>query len=212
MRIRQTYKRRGEKRAKTPLILVVCEDRNIEPAYFNKLKEEYSNILERKGNNRTDPVKIVRRAISERIKLMDAGKISPHSQTWCVFDVDDNTQQQIYDALALAKQNNINIALSNPCIEFWFLCHFTKSSRECTAAEALTALKNNEECSTYTKTINNFAQLNEFLCYVSDRENIETAIKNASEINKIHQNEDKYHISRNPSTNITELIEKILEE
>jgi|GEM_PF-5029386 len=210
--MKPTYKRTGETRKQTPLILVVCEDKNVEPAYFNKLKEVYSNILEKKGNKRTDPVNIVKRAIRERKNLLENDKISPYSKTWCVFDVDNNNQQQIYDALKSAKDNKINIALSNPCIEFWFLCHYKNpSSRKYSNSdETLEALK--QKCPAYDKTKKTITHLKEFLNYVSQKKIIKNAIKEAKKINKIHSSPDKYHLSRNPSTNIVELIEEIINE
>ena len=210
--IRPNYKRKRETRPQTPLILVVCEDKNIEPAYFNKLKKVYSNILEKKGNTKTDPIKIVKRAKKERKKLLENGGLSPHSETWCVFDVDTNTQKQIYDALKLAKENNINIALSNPCIEFWFLCHYVESSRKYTSKTVLAALKKQNNCSTYSKNMQTFSQINDFLNYVSNKKNINLAIDRADKINKGNEISDNYNIKRIPSTNIIELIEKIIQE
>lgn len=212
MSIRQSYRRRGETRKQKPLLLVVCEDKNIEPAYFKKLKEKYANILENKGNGKTDPVSIVKRAMKEELKLKNNGEISPKATTWCVFDVDKNTQQKINEALALAKRNNICIALSNPCIEFWFLCHYDSPSSR-TYSNSQEALdKIIEKCPTYNKTIRAFSQIENFLNYVTDEKIIRKALNEAKRINNGHENPDKYNISRNPSTTITELIEEIIEE
>lgn len=212
MPIKQTYRRREETRKQKPLLLVVCEDENIEPAYFNKLKENYRDILEEKGNRKTAPIHIVRRAIRLEQEYKQKGKISPKATTWCVFDVDRNTQQQINEALALAKENNICIALSNPCIEFWFLCHYDNpSSRPYRdSQEALDKIIG--KCPTYSKTIKKFSGIEDFLTFVSEEENIKQAIITANKINAENENPEKYNISRNPSTTITELIEIIIEE
>jgi len=198
-------------RKQIPAILVVCEDENIEPAYFNKLKEVFSNILTIEGNKKTNPVNIVKRAIKEKIKLINQRKIIPHPQTWCVFDVDSNSQEKINEALKLAKDNEINIALSNPCIEVWFLCHYAETTKPYKSSkEAFQELQ--KYCSTYNKTIMKNADIDEFLNYVTDKKTIEIALINADKINQPHKNPDKYNISRNPSSNITELIKQIISE
>lgn len=40
---------------------------------------------------------------------------------WCVVDVDEF---DLTRALVLARQCGINLAISNPCFEYWLLLHF----------------------------------------------------------------------------------------
>jgi hypothetical protein len=56
------------------------------------------------------------------IKEAKRGRGRAFNQYWCVFDVDEHPK--IPDALDLASANNINVALSSPCIELWFVLHF----------------------------------------------------------------------------------------
>jgi hypothetical protein len=42
-------------------------------------------------------------------------------ETWVVCDVD--AHHGLNDALALAKSNEIQVALSDPCFELWYLLH-----------------------------------------------------------------------------------------
>ena len=44
---------------------------------------------------------------------------------WCVFDVDDHPQ--VDDARQMARDNGIELAISNPCFELWLLLHFRES-------------------------------------------------------------------------------------
>jgi RloB-like protein len=44
---------------------------------------------------------------------------------WCVFDVDDHTRFD--DAVQMARDNGIELAVSNPCFELWLLLHFQDS-------------------------------------------------------------------------------------
>lgn len=51
------------------------------------------------------------------------GRGKPYDEIWCVFDVDEHPNIAV--AQAMAEQNGISLAVSNPCIELWFLLHFT---------------------------------------------------------------------------------------
>ena len=55
----------------------------------------------------------------------------PYDSVWAVFDTERaDTNPKLNDALQKAKANRINVALSNPCFEFWLLLHdeFTTAS------------------------------------------------------------------------------------
>jgi hypothetical protein len=45
-----------------------------------------------------------------------------HDEYWCVFDRDEHPQFD--EAVKLARVNGISIAMSNPCLELWFVWHF----------------------------------------------------------------------------------------
>jgi hypothetical protein len=45
-----------------------------------------------------------------------------YDQVWCVFDIDDHPN--VPDAKQMARDNDIQLAVSNPCIELWLLLHF----------------------------------------------------------------------------------------
>lgn len=49
-----------------------------------------------------------------------------YDEYWCVLDVDEHNS--LPDALQCAADNDINVALSNPCLELWFLIHFHKQT------------------------------------------------------------------------------------
>ncbi len=71
------------------------------------------------------PMTVVQAAIEEREALLNARRRSKDSfdvfRVWAVFDRDDHPN--VPDALALAKENKIDIAFSNPCFEIWPLLH-----------------------------------------------------------------------------------------
>lgn len=51
-----------------------------------------------------------------------AEEIDRYDSIWCVFDVDQHPN--LLGALGQARDGKVNVALSNPCIELWFVLHF----------------------------------------------------------------------------------------
>ena len=58
---------------------------------------------------------------------------------WCVFDKDDHARLQ--QALKQAKDNNFQVAFSNPCFELWYLLHFQDQAAYLTTHDAVSALR-----------------------------------------------------------------------
>ena len=46
-------------------------------------------------------------------------------ETWCVFDIDQHPR--VGEAREMARDNEIELAVSNPCFELWLLLHFRDS-------------------------------------------------------------------------------------
>jgi hypothetical protein len=61
------------------------------------------------------------KAANERAERKGRGRA--HDEVWCVFDIDEHPH--LREAMDLAVARGINLAISNPCIELWFLLHFT---------------------------------------------------------------------------------------
>jgi len=71
------------------------------------------------------PLQLVERAVARRAdepRKSRPGRAEAHDEYWCVFDVDEHPN--IGRALDLAASNGISVAVTNPCIEMWFLLHF----------------------------------------------------------------------------------------
>jgi hypothetical protein len=70
-------------------------------------------------------MQLVERAVAaKRSESRDAkrGRGRAHNQIWCMFDRDEHPN---FDrAIDLANRHGINLAISNPCIELWFILHF----------------------------------------------------------------------------------------
>ena len=72
-----------------------------------------------------DPKSLVRKAKSEKGR---STKGSSQDEFWCVFDVDEHAT--LNEAIVMARDNDINVAVSNPCIELWFLLHFEEFQKK----------------------------------------------------------------------------------
>jgi hypothetical protein len=111
-------------------ILVVTEGEKTEPIYLSGLRNHLKlstaeiQIINAPG---TDAYTIVKEAISirdQRKREAKTGYTVPYDSTWAVFDTERaDTNPRLHDALQLARSRKINVALSNPCFEFWILLH-----------------------------------------------------------------------------------------
>lgn len=72
------------------------------------------------------------KATNEREERRHRGRA--HDQVWCVFDIDDHPL--LREAIDLATDHGISLAISNPCIELWFLLHFTDQTAYITSQQA----------------------------------------------------------------------------
>lgn len=108
--------RRAPVREERTQVLVVCGGVATEPAYFRGLKKDRRNpavkvVVEAKG---VDPVSLIRFAAQKR-------DILGCDEVWCVVDVDEF---DVAEAAAAAGKKGVNLAISNPCFEYWLLLHF----------------------------------------------------------------------------------------
>lgn len=130
-----------------PLILVVCEGKVTEPRYFEDFSALAKNPLLRVQaiGGYGAPLQVVERAIHEKQSLARQARRTRDSfdakyEVWAAFDLDDQAAT-VSDALALAEQNGVNVAFSNPCFEVWGLMHFSPYARHSYHADAQRALK-----------------------------------------------------------------------
>jgi hypothetical protein len=73
---------------------------------------------------RGTPRELVRKAVeAKKLEARDArrGRGRSHDEFWCVFDVDEHPH--VREAVDLARRHDIGLAISNPCVELWFILH-----------------------------------------------------------------------------------------
>lgn len=199
---RTKQKQRGKvtKNRKT-LILIGCEGKNkTEKNYFtefNRTQKKY--MIKPASGNSTDPKGIVEDTV------VSMGKFEEEDLAFCLFDSDTDKQKQpqIDQAVALAKKNGIEVLLSVPCFEIWFLQHFQYSTGSLTSNQTIDKLK--KFIPEYEKSENVFLQL---------EESMETAVEHAERLERYH-NElgvQSKSLERNPSTEAYKLVKLLKKE
>lgn len=116
--------RREQRREEKPVILIICEGET-EELYFADVKRRLrANWIEVRNPHRCDPKGLVSAARRERRALTKKGlRVEP----WVVFDAESSEVQDsrgYEEAIAHALKENIGVANSSPCFEYWVLLHY----------------------------------------------------------------------------------------
>ena len=111
-------------------ILILCEDEKSSLLYFDSFKkdEKFKRNLtavtvEVYHPKNYSPLGLVNYGI-EKLKKSKEEK-NEYNEVWAVFDKDGHSK--IPQAFKKAKKNNINIAISIICFEYWVLLHFERT-------------------------------------------------------------------------------------
>ncbi len=124
--------RRPPFRDPKPIMLIVCEGARTEPEYFNGFARACRNprVQVKIAREHGVPATLVaiakeykRRAETDAKRQRDENLA--YDSVWCVFDVDDHPN--VPNAKQTARDNDIELAISNPCFELWLLLHFRDS-------------------------------------------------------------------------------------
>jgi hypothetical protein len=110
-------------------LLVFCEGERTEPEYLNALKLQPAireiaavEIRVAQASSGAVPLTLVRWAIEARGRALSEN--DEIDEFWCVFDVEwPINHPNLAEAIALAKANEISLAVSNPCFEVWLILH-----------------------------------------------------------------------------------------
>ena len=122
-------RRRWHKEPKRRFTLF-CEGKNTEPAYFSALKRTLTgaliDVVTRPGVGvpMTIAEKAVERAKSEGLTRSSRRKknsFEEKDEVWAVFDRDEHPN--FNEAVSKCLDNNVRVALSNPCFELWLILH-----------------------------------------------------------------------------------------
>lgn len=125
--------RRGDLRDVRQRLLIVCEGKRTEPEYLRGFQRWCRNALVDVDYDAPagEPLTLVNRA---RALREDAAREArrkgddnlSYDQVWCVFDRDDHPH--FNEAIGLAQQHLLELAVSNPSFELWLLLHFRQKT------------------------------------------------------------------------------------
>lgn len=162
-------------------ILIVCEDKKSSKLYFEsfkrdeKLKRHLSSVdVEVVHPKDHSPVGLVNEA---RIKKKRAKRErNPYNEIWIVLDKDGHAN--IDKAMNTANDNNLHVALSVVCFEYWILLHFEKTTKHFNKCDDIINYIKRNHFKEYEKSINSYSVL---------RDKINTALENGKWI--VRQNQ-----------------------
>jgi hypothetical protein len=199
------------------LFLIVCEDENTEPTYFEHFKNQIPKetiFLKPVGTGR-DAKGVVEQAIIEKEKLSIEAK-KEVDVVWVVFDKDDADEnatkiKRFEDAFEVAKNNKIETAYSNEVFELWLLLHLSEVDANIALprAKIYTLLQENIRGHEGHKTFEYEHGNASILQIIYEVGNQEDAISRAEKLLQLQ--ESKRPIEANPSTRIHILIKDLLE-
>ena len=190
----------GEKPTKA--LWIFCEG-TTEKLYFDKYRFE-----ERIGRLKIKSVKTGYTNANGIIqKAINFAKNNRNFQTGdliaCVFDRDANTNNQLEKAKSLAENEGIFLSFSNPCFEYWILCHYGYFPSVYEVNEVIDKIKGFSP--DYKK--------NDPELYSKTCDKLTIAKNNAKRIQKTHEDKNTELISResNPLSLVFHIIDKINE-
>lgn len=193
------FQRRRPKVPPRPSLLVVCEGEKTEYRYFrNARRLQGIRLLKIEvEQNHSDPVSVVRTAIRLKDEAADRARRfeddnERFDEVWCAIDVDRHAK--LDQALSLAAENSIGVAISNPCFELWILLHVCEQSAELSAQQAKAACR---------KAIKGFTGTIPFAMFGDE---YFQALTRAKKLDRVHTGKQK---PGNPCTRVYLLTEKL---
>ncbi len=204
---RQSHRRQTSTPARDQIsdrrLYIFTEGQGTEKDYINHWFRKYrSHIRIVIDKFHGSPLRLVEEAIKQRKQDVRDEKQSrgrAADEYWAVFDCDEH--QDFDEAIKEAAANNIRIAVSNPCIELWFILHF----RDQTAwLHRRDAQKESEQRLKCTKRLTR--QALEAL-----DEGFDDAKGRALHLDKWHEGNDS-PLRSNPSSSVWELVERICDD
>ncbi|MEX0973614.1 MAG: RloB family protein [Solirubrobacterales bacterium] len=183
-------------------ILVFAEGKVTEEGYLrHHHSRNRSTVNVEIHEFRGDPLSLVRHAMKakKRGEREEKGRRGrAHDEVWCVFDVDRHPE--LKHAVSLAREHDIQLAISNPCIELWFLIHFEGQTAFIERHDAQRSASRHTRCE---KSLDRDA-LNAL-----DR-NYETAKERARRLARKHEGDGTEFPDDNPSSGVWRIVDSIL--
>ena len=189
--------------------VVFCEGKATEPQYLNALARppevRKTASLDIRGRG-LDPRRLVQELREFRKEDYQQHKAQGQNNTqyWCVFDVEAPTPHAtphagLSDAVQMARDNNIQVAISNPCFELWLILHYVDYTRWLDNKESRKTLR------TYDDSAGKSLRAEAYMRRKAD------AIARARELVEMHVQAGRCLPKDNPSSGMFKLIDAILQ-
>lgn len=188
-------------------ILIACEGKYTEPKYFNAIRQDLRLstvqvlVLPHEG---TDPLSVVNAVESARRDEERGKNWDDEDSAWAVFDGDEHIANNLsnwHTAIQKAKSQEINLAITNPCMEFWYLIHFQDHFANISRSQAKTLLNNH--IPSYDKS----------KCYYPEllKEKTEKALERANRLTSLSHNNNCPEYSNPCCGGISKLVKILLD-
>ena len=201
-------------------ILIVTEGVNTEPAYIDRIKEQFAAPtveLVSHGAGRGDPRALADEALrlreSRRKQMRDRKlgihKLADFDEIWIVFDTDVLTPQKLNDGMVYARSKGIHTALSEPCFEFWLLLHrhyTTAGMVKC--KNVIPFLKEHLGWKSYSRDGKKKEEVRAMMEELVNKETLQQAMIHAARVREHHESAGT-PFPANPSTEVDQLIHAI---
>lgn len=152
------------------------------------------------GQQHGEPLGLVKAAIDHQARAHRCreDKFTPYDEVWCIMDVEaPEPHARLRDALLLAKEHEVHVALANPCFELWLMLHFEAVTAYHDSRQMQSAL----ECSNHCK----YSGRQKSIEYSVFRDKYPAARVNAQNLRR----DPGRTYQSNPWTDIDELAERI---
>ncbi|MCP2730473.1 RloB family protein [Limnofasciculus baicalensis] len=144
----KNLKRHPPSRNTAKKILIACEGSKTEPDYFESIRQDLRlrtlQIIVLRHQGKTDPRSIIERVIEERQKMKLNQRWTEGDTAWAVFDGDEHIEKSLdhwCGAINRAKSQKIQLAITNPSFELWYLIHFRDQFSQINRHQAIALLK-----------------------------------------------------------------------
>ncbi len=194
-------KRRVSNSAARKSIYAVVEGALTEPDYLNHWFQanRAAVTLEIHSKKGLSPRQMIDVAVDQKRtsdREAKRGHGAAYDEVWCVFDVDEHPA--LDEVKTKAHDNGVLLAISNPCIELWFLLHFRDQTGELSRHEAQRLCAG---------SIGSGKALSSTTCELLAAGH-ESAVRRALALTAQHRR-NGLDAHANPSSNIWELVESI---
>jgi hypothetical protein len=146
------------------------------------------------------PLSLVKQAVDAKKRNErdeKRGKGRAHDEVWCVFDVDKHPD--LKEAASLARDHGIKLAISNPCLELWFLLHFEPHTAYIESHKAQAAAEKHTKCK---KSLSK-----EALGALDEK--YELAKDRARKLDEKHAGDESAFPENNPSSGVWKIVDSI---